>query len=528
MNIKNLKIYKLLFVAALVISACDKEGDLNSPEANHRVIVTSEMNFGNAVNIGGKIDFGDVSSGVSSRTWTFPEGVVDIANSDNDVTSNESVVKAFFNTVGEHEVKLHQVFKGAAYDGTSLEGTEMDTTIVVTVLDKVKASIKANYINTDGSLGAELNMTDLAQNEVTASRSIRLTYEATGEPLNFVYEIEGGDPLTISNPVGNADVKYKKMGTYDLKFIASRARPFGADTIFIKDFVKVIPSTDPVILENITNKGTDVAMVFSREMDASTISKANFSVKITTAKGAVINPAIQKVSVDATEGNIVLISLNNETMYDDDVVTVSYEKGTLNTLDAVAASAFSAVKVNFVKKPNLFATSGFSDVDYSFENSTVANFPYLWWGGEWGEYDLAMSSAKAYEGSKSAYVELRPNGGMIIGNKDASGNNINFKVEKGKYEMGVWIYAVELGAPTGTGLPNLRFYWTPDTNWSVPSNPDFTASYPVGKWVYSSAIVEFTASANISLMIRGHNPINAQKVKFYMDNLTLSKLTSRP
>ena len=215
-------------------------------------------------------------------------------------------------------------------------------------------------------------------------------------------------------------------------------------------------------------------------------------------------------------------------MYDDDVVTVSYEKGTLNTLDAVAASAFSAVKVNFVKKRNLFATSGFSDVDYSFENSTAANFPYLWWGGQWGEYDLSVSSGKAYEGSKSAYIEFRPNGGMIIGHRDAGGNNLKFPVEKGKYEMGVWIYAVDLGAATGAELPNLRFYWEPGTNWGVPSNPDFTASFPTGKWVYSSVIVEFAASSEIYFMIRGNNPDNTKKVKFYMDNLTLSKLTSRP
>ena len=528
MNIKNLKIYKLLLILALTFGACGTESDINSPEATHRVIVTSEMDFENTINVGGKIDFADVSSDVSSRVWTFPEGIVDIAESDNDVTSTEAVVKAFFNTVGTHEVKLHQVFKGAAYDGTTLKGKELDTTIVVTVLDKVQASIKANYINSDGSLGAALNMTDLAQNEVTASHSIRLTYESTGGPTSFNWNIEGGDPETIANPTGNADVKYKKMGTYDLRFIASRARPSGADTIFIKDFVKVIASTDPVILENITNKDTNIALVFSREMDPTTINKDNFTVKINTAKGAVINPTIQKVSVDATEGNIVLISLSNETLYDDDNVSVSYTPGTLTTLDAVAATAFSEVLLKFQKKPNLFATTGFSNVDYSFETSTVSNFPYLWWGGVWGEYDLSMSYNQAYHGSKSAYIEFRPNGGMIIGNKDDAGNNILFPVEKGKYEMGVWIYAVDLGAATGVDAPDLRFYWTPGTNWGVPPNPALTADFPTGKWVYSSTIVEFTGSAQISFMIRGNNPSNTQRVKFYMDNLTLSKLSSRP
>ena len=100
--------------------------------------------------------------------------------------------------------------------------------------------------------------------------------------------------------------------------------------------------------------------------------------------------------MDATEGNIVLISLSNETMYDDDSVSVSYNPGTLNYVRCGCCYCFFRCYIKIPKKPNLFATTGFSNVDYSFETSTVSNFPYLWWGGVWGEYDLSMSYNQAY------------------------------------------------------------------------------------------------------------------------------------
>ena len=46
-----------------------------------------------------------------------------------------------------------------------------------------------------------------------------------------------------------------------------------------------------------------------------------------------------------------------------------------------------------------------------------------------------MSSARAHTGSKSMYVELRPNGGMVIGNTNA-GAKVTFPVQKGfNYEI---------------------------------------------------------------------------------------------
>ena len=524
MKISSLNILKFLFISFLVFTACNNDDDVTLTEANHRVIVTSEMNFENTINVGGHIDFADLLSGIASREWTFPEGVSSISGSDKN-TSSKDVVKGIFNTPGTHNVTLHQVFKGDVYpneDSTVPNaGKELDTTIVVTVLGEVKASIKAHYINDDGSTGAELTLADNAENEIIASKSVRLSYTTEGAPTSFVWTLDGGKPATVSNAEPETDVKYSKLGSWDLKFIASRARPGGSDTISIKKFIKVIPSTEPVTLDKVSDKAGKIALEFSREMDAATLNKNNFTVKIETKAGPVISPVIQTATVDATEGNIVLLTLDNETMYNDDIVKVSYTPGILSTADAVLAGAFTDVVLQFNKTNILASTS----VDYSFETTTATNWPYLFWGAPWDQYDMNMSSARAHTGSKSMYVELRPNGGMVIGNTDA-GSNVTFPVESGfNYEMGAWVYVVDLGTPTTS---NIRMYWRPTTNWGVGDNPTFSAATtPVGQWVYTSTIVQFAADGNESFIIRGQN-VNPQTLKFYLDDLTLYKLTSRP
>lgn len=523
MNFKKLNIYIWFIAVALSFNACnDDDQVLNEP--NHRVVYTSEMDFDNKIEVNTDISFGDISAGVESRTWAFPDAEIDLVGSDNNETSSEANVKAIFNQVGTYDVNLHQVFKGDAYVGSSLKGKELDTTIVVTVLSPVSANVSANLINKDGSLGAALNMADNSMNEVTASYSVRFTYNANGEPEEFDWTFDGGDPATFNGANEEIDVKYKRMGTYDLEFIASRARPYGGDTISIKQLIKVIPSTEPVDLEKITDKKGEIALVYSREMDASSLNKDNFSISI--ENGGTIIPTIKKVTIDSEEGNIVLIELDNEAIYNNDVVKVSYTPGTLMTLDAVAADSFVEEILEFTKVNILDVAS---DYDHSFENSTADNWPYMWWGGVWGEYDLEISDVQAQDGSKSAYIEFRPNGGMIIGHKNVAGDQITFPAEAGKnYEIGLWVYVEDLGANDPAGFdPDIRFFWWPDTNWGVGGNPTFTSDFKTGEWIYSKMFTQFNETGDKTFQIRGYNEANPERLKFYMDNLSVSEVSLR-
>ncbi|GGZ67985.1 hypothetical protein [Algibacter mikhailovii] len=527
---KKIRNFNLFLFVVLAILSCDKDELVNLVEPSHRVIVTSEMNFDNTINVGGHIDFGDISQGVESRLWTFPETVSTIVGASGN-TSSKDVVKGLFNTPGVYDVTLNQVFKKNVYPNEDsqepIDGRELDTTIVVTVLGPVEAYIKAHYINDDGTTGEELDLSDNAENELTASKYVRLSYTADGAPEDFVWNLPGAKPDQVAEAEPEVDVRYSKLGSWDLQFIASRNRPGGADTINVKKFIKVVASTEPVTLDRVfeKTKETSIGLEFSREMDPESVNKDDFTVKIETASGAVLNPVIANVSVDNTEGNVLVVELSNEMIYNDDTVKVSYIPGTLRTSDLVDATEIvDAVLTDFIKE-NLFDDPNFSDVDNSFEKSEVENWPNLPWGAPWNAYDMSFSYDQAHSGEKSMYLEFHPEGGMIIGNVDASGENITFPTEKGfNYEMGAWFYVVDAGVPV---ISNVRMYWRPSTNWGVPDNPTFSADSPVGEWFYSSAIVNFSADGNESFMLRGQN-VNSETLKFYMDDLSLYKLSSRP
>ncbi|MEM9985524.1 MAG: hypothetical protein AAF804_10550, partial [Bacteroidota bacterium] len=365
------------FVCLLGLVACKKE-EQPLPEASHRVIVTSEMDYDNKVRVDGTITFGDVSAGVVSRTWTFPADAVDILESDDDVTSTEATVKVQWLAVGEFEVNLSQVFESDAYVGGTVTERELDTTIVITVLDSISVSVEAFLVNPDGSAGEALIMEDGAKNEVQAGGTVRFTYQAVGEPLDFLWQLEGGNPSTVNDDRVEVDVKYTQLGTYGVYFQASRARPGGRDTAIFDDLITVIPSADPVTLDDVVKQGDDIALVFSREMEASSLDAGSFTVMIEN-DGSTLTPSVGEASIDASQGNIVLLTLSGETLYDDDVVKVGYQPGSLRTTDGTNADAFSD-QVMRVEKTNLLEQTSY---DYGFENSFVSNWSYLGWGAPW-------------------------------------------------------------------------------------------------------------------------------------------------
>ena len=522
---KNLKrnIFALIAFSLLIYLSCKKE-DLTLIEPNHRVIFTSEMDFENKINVHGEIALGDVSAGVVSRIWTFPEGVADIIDSDNDVTSTEATVRAIFHQVGDHPIKLHQVFKGPTYVGTTQQGNELDTTIIIRVLDSLSVSIQAHYVNVDGSMGDPINLSDNAENEIPASRVVRYTPIAIGEPVNYRLEFEGGDPEVVEGPQEFIDVKYKRLGSYGISFGASRSRPFGQDQVSFENLIKVIPSTDPVTLDEVTEKDGKIAIVYSREIDAATLVPSDFSVSIKNLWN-VFTPAVTSAELDPQAGNIILLTLDNESIYNDDEIKVSYPLGEITSSDGIKADTFTDAILVF-RKVNILKDTQF---DYSFENSTVDNWIFLGWETPFEKYSFSFSSEQVYHGNRSMYCEFDENGGMIIGNKDSNGEDILIPVEKGQdYELGLWVYLVEVGNTSPMALlPDIRIYWTPETNWGIGPNPELNFDFPIGEWVYSSDFVKFNDD-QAGFWIRGFNGANPEKVKVYVDNITLSKVRLRP
>ncbi len=520
---KNLKIIMLLVTTILLITNCQKD-DVDTDIPSKRAIFTSEQSQGNTIRVNSLLTFGDVSTGVISRTWSIPEGVANITE------SNESRIKPIFNRVGQHNVTLTQTFEESAFVNGVQRGARLDTTIVVTVLEPIKIDLRANYINPDGSLGAALNLSNNVENEVIASRSVRYTFDPVGLPQNIAWTPDGGDPDQVAGTMSQIDVAYKRIGVYDFKVIANTPRPFGGDTISFEKLIKVIPSTDPVTLGNVEGKrdGT-LALEFSREMDETTINAGDFS--ITVENGTTIPATISSVSINPTEKNILNITLDGELIYIDDTVTVSYTAGALSTADGVQADSFTNVPMDsFEQSPNLLDAVT-ATTDSGFENSLSTD--WIDGGFAFGtalDATLTVNNTRAHTGINSGLVTASANTNSVIYNQGKE-----FPFETGKtYQLGVWSYLESSIDRAATGFdPEFRYYFRDPganlINYSISGPVIPFLSVPLNEWVFNSIIITTTAStAPKEIMIRFLNEGNNNDLRVYIDDLSVSEVVTRP
>jgi len=521
MNKVAIKIFQLSILLLFVVSGCnDDDTDLN--EASHRVVFTSEMDFENTIEVKGEISFGDVSSGVESRTWTFPDNVVDIVDSENDKTSTEGNVKTIWNEIGVFEVNLQQTFSEDAFVGTSQQGRDLDTNIFVTVLDSIQIDFIANYINPDGTIGAALNISNNAQNEIPAARSVRFTWTGKGKPDFYSWDFEKADPITLSTADSIIDVKYKFLGTFDLSLTASRARPFGLDTSFFENFIKVIPSTDPVVIEEIYESDGDIALSFQRELEPNTLEISDFSMSVYNGTDLISN-TIASASLDPNQGNVVLLDLGGDEIYNNDSIVVSFIEGNLMSLDGVTATGFMDELLVF-RQVNLLENTNF---DYGFEETTSDQYVSLGWAG----FDLGtfgVSSEQAFKGNSSISIELEPLGGVVFKAFDLNMEQITFPANASKdYELGSWLYLEEIGnSPVAGPHPDLRYYWEEPFGGGA-INPLFDPDFPLNQWVFNSEYVNFDETGDFALIMRAWNSVNPEACKFYIDNLVLYEVNLR-
>lgn len=513
-----------IFIAATVLTvwACEKEYVAPTEEPNDILITTSFGNVSARLQVFGDMDFIDLSRGVVDRTWTFPDGSgIELLETENALTSSESVVKAAFTKAGTYEVKINQTFAGNVFlDGVATGNNTYDSTILVTVLDSVSANFEARRME-DNSI---LTNADGALNEIIAGREVVFVNRSVGEPSEFVWTVEASSGLTKIYDGDSIVHKFTAIDTYKVSLVASSN--LGGDMIVFTDFVKVVPSTDPVdLLEVFRNEQNEIALRYSREMqNPFNCDPAAFTLDVTNGVNT-IPVTIKAFSLDPVEKNIVIIELN-EDLYNSDAVKVSYDAsvGNLITTDFMEADSFSEEQLDH-KSPNIMAIDGY---DSGFENSTDANWPYSWWGGQWGEYKSSVTDAMSRSGEKSMYVEWNVQGGSIFDHRDDAGNPVTFPIEAGKkYQVGIWIYVEQLGnGDTADGwVPDLRFY---PNDWSAEIgfffNPDFT----VGKWVYTTAEWNAGSTGDFFFHIRGYNGSSTVPMKFYLDDLTIVEVEDRP
>ena len=513
-------IFKYIVGLTLILglfSACDD--DYEQMDVRHSFVQTSFGNKAKRMQVNNWFSVHDLSRGENSRKWILPEGAIgedSLAISE----SNQKNLRLTFREAGTYTIKLAQTFSDSVYiDGMGFSSSEdYEASFDVVVVDSIRASFKAFRAENN----SELIMTNGVENEIMAGRTVKFNSYSEGEPDTWTWQVSRDDGFSreVEGIDGMGEFKFSSPGVYDLTFIATSA--FGADTISYSDIIKIVPSTDPVELDEVIRaSANEIGLVFSRSMqDASSCDPDAFTISVSNG-GNDIPVEIQSLS---TEENVVKLRLNDN-IYNSDFIILGYDAaiGNLITEDAVVAPSFDNQILNF-HATNILAESNF---DVGFENSSTADWPYLWWGAPWDAYTLDISSTMKRSGNNGLMIDMNPEGGAIFDYK-IDGAAVTFPIESGVvYELGVWIYVEELGnADTGENLiPDLRFY---PSDWSGELLFTFDANFPVGEWVYKSAKWDNSVSGEVSFFIRGYNASSTVKTKMYLDDMILFEKEERP
>lgn len=512
-NISKITIW-IPILLGLMLASCEEEDAAN--DVNTPYITTSFGDQQPVIQVNGVMSFIDLSRGITSREWIFPDNTLTAEGTVLEKATAQTV-KAQFTIPGEKNITLKQTYGSNVWvDGSSLEGNTYEKTLLVTVLDSVRATFQAVKVTENETLTNEND----AKNEVIAGRVVQFSSTATGPPTTHLWTISRKDgfhrELTASEPT----FKFSVPGLYDISYNASN--DFGNNIVKYENYIEVIGSSDPVTLDMVERSSPDeIGLVFSRSMqDPSDCPLSAFNVTITNNG---VDVSVDILSVSGFE-NIVKIKLSDK-IYNSDLITVSYDAsvGDLITEDGMLATSSTDVQLTDFKVENILATSGY---DTGFEKTTEENWPYLWWGAPWDQYTLEVNTVQAHSGVKSCAVTMNPNGGMIIGHKDEGGNDITFALEEGKsYTIGLWIYVESLGDQTS--IPDLRFYWTNNTDWGV-DGVFFDTNFPVGKWIYQTIKVDSPGAGDNGFQIRGDNQNNSRKFKCYIDDLAMFVHETRP
>ncbi|WP_422360140.1 hypothetical protein [Reichenbachiella sp.] len=530
----NKNIYKYIMGLFLILAcvSCEEEIGPAGPTTSHRIFYTNQEQNANTITVGSRIDFADVSQGVIERLWTFPDSIL------LEGELSDAQVAVYFLQAGNFDVNLHQVFEDSAYVEREEEklGSELDTLIAVTVLPRVEiTSIKANVLNKDGSIGLAIPLQSESKLEIVAGTTLRYTYESIGDPTVISGNFDGATYLEDEAAVGYFDVKYGSLGTYDMTAAFTRPQPRSADTIRFTNFVQTIGSTQPVDVFKISDRDGGIAVEFSRDIDPSTVEASDFSVVIETVGAGTITPSILEAASNPDNPAEIILTLDNETVYSDDQVNVSFVGGNLISADQKEVDSFT--EVDLVHEVVNFLES--NDFDHSFEKSDsevtwVHNFhpPYSWWNGSLStDFTATKSSTQVHDGSFSLKVDVDPGVGNVAIFPQNSGGSQHLMDHEGIGEtakLTAWVYVeTALTTPGNTHLklrmPELEM------GWGNHGPAEFFNVIPVGEWVMVEDIVSTTNKTDAGATI-AVNPVNfaGNNLVFYIDELVLQTWNPRP
>ncbi|TRX57638.1 hypothetical protein FNH22_16000 [Fulvivirga sp. M361] len=340
--------------------------------------------------------FIDASQGVVTRNWIVPPNGTVLNASEGADLSGMNLLHVRFDEVGVFQVGLQATFPDPSMD--------VDTVFNVTVLDTITAKVGYTFSEADANNGiyTEVPATGL---EVEAGSTVYYRDISVGDPDTYVWTLRGA--TLNAEPDDEADsvisVIYKRLGTYDLEYIARRRFPEGrADTVSLENFMTVVPSTQPVDVVNIAEDGEGVIrMALSRGVKQSTVETAGVESFRLMVDG--MEATIQSLVIDNTDESILIIT-PEENIKNTQTATIEYlAGGGIVSTDEYVLDPFGPLDIELYQ-PNLAES-----IDPGFElGSTLLAAPF---GPAPTGATIQATTEDAFSGGFSLKVTI-PNNGL--------------------------------------------------------------------------------------------------------------------
>ncbi|WP_366186273.1 hypothetical protein [Flavobacterium ovatum] len=524
---KNIKNIVLLTVVFLFTLSCANEYEAPYDDYSSFGWYTSQSfkDSDYVLSEGKFITFLDASQNAISHEWVIPESgkflsgkftslMTDFSKfivAGNEKSSSDNAVNVLFTEPGDYEVLLKNVFKyeveGAVKEGENWVVKKIFTVKVFPNISPACKVYKYDYsvdpINpplvevlslTEAQLPVVEGMATWKTVTIEAGEElVFVDLSTTGNPNTRTWFTVGGKPEQSSNETSN--IKYNKPGDYTASMEIKRngdGVPEATVSKLIPLKIKVIPSTKDFVQDGkVTISNKVISFSVTGEVESVDNIAANFVVHVTNDVSPVAfdeNVAVAGVAISVVDPSIITVTLKEE-LYNTDIVTLSYNAGSIVSVDDRVLKSFGPVAVMLGSGNNALESSfaGFEKVSGNYKAAFVAGWFVGNKNGTAGDPTYQRTTSRAYEGTASMQYTV-PVGGV----ESLKLQGTNFSKPDG-IPAGTYIVSFRVYLEAGNTIKQFNTILDGPSfqldNWDV-------SSLPTGEWVLMTK--EITTDAIIS------------------------------
>lgn len=489
--------------------------------------------------VDGTAQFVNLSQGLVSNEWIFPEGVVQTLDGEavTSVFSNEIEVK--FITVGEYSVIARQTFEEPlVYIGDAIvESNIYEKVIDVTVNERMEVSFTAKLLNTTD----EFVIAENAANEVESGSIVTFTVTSTQNPTTnkFILTYDDGysaeADASYSAGVYQANATISKVGLVDVKLVSENS--LESNFIEIKGLIQGMPASEPFVAESYSIVSDKmISIILSGEVDPESLEAAqsSFICNVTNSNGFNQNYACL-LGLNQYSNKELQLTFS-DSIYGDDVVTLNYSASGSNALKTYDSRELDAITDIILQiTPEIITINPL----WSFEVTDNTSY----WGQGWQNgfaHSFVADPTNAENTVLKIDMQTEVNG---IGGKDTTDPQAkimsNTDVMQGSFVEGeLYTFSYDLYIPAYGSGSRIAIQLADTPNSWMGDNIIFNDYYldlsgcPAGEWFTINRTQILTSSQALPDALGGSFIVQAWPDTItdciYIDNITVTRTTARP